>query len=112
MPANPKKAALKQKVMALMNPTSATTPAVTAAPMPEAMSQPVAQSQQPTGGYLYGEQDLRPLAAYKMGKYVDFETGAEVDPMSKEYKFGGRVSGETFDTPPLPVTSGKYSKKK
>lgn len=108
MPINTTKAALKQKIMAVMNPAAA----APATPMPEAMPQPVVQSQQPTGGYLYGQEDTRPLAAYKLGKYVDYQTGEEVDPMSRNYKFSGRTAGEYFDAPPLPITSGKYLKKK
>jgi hypothetical protein len=67
--------------------------------------------QQTTGNdYLHGEYDPRPMATYKLGKWVDYQTGAEVDPNSQEYKFRGRGTDEN-GRPVLKPTKGTYAAK-
>lgn len=81
-----------------------------------ALNTPNANEQAPkpqatSNDYLYGENDPRPMATYKMGRWVDYQTGAEVDPSSQEYKFRGRGTDDN-GRPVLLPTKGIYATKK
>lgn len=56
-----------------------------------------------------GGMTRKPAAYYKFGRYVDAETGEDVDPASTEYRFYNRAGTESYERPFLPTLKGKYA---